>query len=98
MKAKKVIFDVKDIEEAQSGYKLEVDIQASPYEKAILKEIKKHIWISTSDITDRYGYPDRSIGSNLARMERLGILKSKWDWRKARDGRLRKYHLYTLKK
>ena len=27
MKTKKVIFDVKDIEEAQSGYKLEVDIQ-----------------------------------------------------------------------
>ena len=75
-----------------------VEVNASPYEKAIMKELKKKTWITPTDITKKYGYPERSIGSNLTRLERLGILKSKWEWKKAPDGRLRHYHMYTLKK
>ena len=96
MKRKTVSFDMSEIKTAQKGYD-EVN-PASPYERVILKELKNRKWITASYICKKYGYPDRSIGSNLKRMERLGILKGKWDWLKAEDGRLRKYHMYTLKK
>jgi len=99
MKPKKVVFDTKDIEEASQGYpEVIVQVNASPYEKAIMKELKKKTWITPTDITKKYGYPERSIGSNLTRLERLGTLKSKWEWKKAPDGILRHYHMYTLKK
>ena len=96
MKRKTVSFDMSEIKTAQKGYD-EVN-PASPYERVILKELKNRKWITASYISKKFGYPDRSIGSNLKRMERLGILKGKWDWLKAEDGRLRKYHMYTLKK
>jgi predicted DNA-binding ArsR family transcriptional regulator len=99
MKTKKVTFTTEDFDEAEKGFaEVKVEYNVSPYEKAIMKELKKKTWVTPKDITTKYGYPERSIGSNLTRLERLGILKSKWEWKKAPDGRLRHYHMYTLKK
>ena len=54
MKAKKVIFDEKDFEEASKGYpEVIVEVNASPYEKAIMKELKKKTWITPTDITKK---------------------------------------------
>ena len=42
--------------------------------------------------------PERSLGNNIDKLLRNGVLEDRWEWRMADDGRRRQYHIFTLKK
>ena len=99
MRKKKITFSDEELDEAGYGYKKEIPEQELPrYQQIIMKELKKRKSITITYLVKKFNLPERSLGNNIDKMLRNGIIKDWWEWKKAPDGRRRHYHLYTLKK
>lgn len=99
MRKKKVTFSNEELDEAENGYTKEIPEQELPYyQQIIMKELKKRKSITITHLVNKFNLPERSLGNNIDKMLRNGIIKDWWEWKKAPDGRRRHYHLYTLKK
>ena len=98
MRKKKVTFSNEELDEAENGYTKEIPEQELPYyQNIIMKELKKRKSITITHLVNKLNLPERSLGNNIDKMLRNGIIKDWWEWKKAPDGRRRHYHLYALK-
>ena len=99
MRKKKIFFSDEELEEAENGYTKEIPEQELPYyQNIIMKELKKRKSITITHLVNKLNLPERSLGNNIDKMLRNGIIKDWWEWKKAPDGRRRHYHLYAIKK
>ena len=98
MRKKKIVFSDEELEEAENGYTKEIPEQELPYyQQIIMKELKKRKSITITHLVNKFNLPERSLGNNIDKMLRNGIIKDWWECKKAPDGRRRHYHLYALK-
>ena len=98
MRKKKIVFSDEELEEAENGYTKEIPEQELPYyQNIIMKELKKRKSITITHLVNKLNLPERSLGNNIDKMLRNGIIKDWWEWKKAPDGRRRHYHLNALK-
>jgi len=99
MRKKKITFSDEEIDEAEAGYKKEIPEQELPhYQKIIMNELKKEKEITVTGLMKKLNLPERSLGNNIDKLLRNGVLEDRWEWRMADDGRRRQYHIFTLKK
>jgi len=99
MRKKKITFSNDELEEAESGYTKEIPEQELPhYQKIIMSELKKEKDVTVTGLMKKLNLPERSIGNNIGKLLRNGILEDRWEWRIAEDGRRRQYHVFALKK
>ena len=98
MRKKKITFSDEEIDEAEHGYKKEIPEQELPhYQKIIKREWKEQKQVTITGLVNKLNLPERSLGGNIDKMLRSGLLKDRWEWKKAPDGRRRHYHIYALK-